>query len=70
MARCKPPIEPCAVCGFAPLERGERVSDIDDATCPRCLAEYSMNEEGTIRFRFNLPGTPLPRERWLTPTAS
>lgn len=65
MARCKPPIEPCACCGYAPLHRGERVSDIDDATCPRCLAEYAMNEEGTIRYRYDLPDTPLPREHWI-----
>lgn len=61
------PQEPCRICGYGPLERGPNLTrsvDSSETECPRCLAQFALDDEGRIEFMFDLPGVPLPREQW------
>lgn len=62
------PREPCRACGYEPLERGYRGhpggADGSETECPRCLAQYALDDDGHIQFMYELPGRPLPSEQW------
>jgi hypothetical protein len=60
------PTEPCRICGYEFLERGQHGHGVDgsETECPVCLAQYALDDDGSIEFMYDLPNVPLTEQCW------